>query len=115
MTAPPRDSGRWGVAFAAIWLFYLTYPFEEALHHRDTATGWIAMVAIVAFAVNYLASFYWVRARHLLVRPGPPVGPALWFLTTAIVLAVLICIAVGQPGTATVVYLAVMAVFYLPH
>lgn len=106
--------GWFGFVFAAIWLFYLADPFEAGLAKSDQASGWVGMIAIVVFAVVYLLSFQWARMRHLVAGNNTPLGPAIGFIGVALVLAVLACVAVGQHGTATVVYLAVMSVFYLP-
>ncbi|KRF17459.1 hypothetical protein ASG90_08025 [Nocardioides sp. Soil797] len=106
--------GWFGLVFAAVWLFYLADPFEAGLSKRDQSAGWIGMGAIVIFAVVYLLSFQWARMRHLTAGDNTPLGPAAGFIGTALVLAVVACVSVGQHGTATVVYLAVMAVFYLP-
>lgn len=106
--------GWFGLVFAAIWLFYLADPFEAGMAKRDQAAGWVGMAAIVAFAAVYLLSFQWARMRHLTAGDNTPLAPAVGFIGLGLLLAVTACVAVGQHGTATVVYLAVMSVFYLP-
>ncbi|WP_067441847.1 sensor histidine kinase [Nocardioides jensenii] len=110
-----RDApGRWGTVFAAIWLFYLADPFEVALDRRDETAGWVAIVALVLFAVLYLVAFQWIRTRRLLRSTGQPVAIGLSLLVVEVVLALGICVAIGQHGATTVVYLAVLSVFCLP-
>ncbi|MDN5892622.1 MAG: sensor histidine kinase [Nocardioides sp.] len=120
MTDHPVPAGRrarpgWaGLAFAAVWLFYLADPFEAAVKVRDQPAGWTGMLAIGAFATVYLVSFQLVQMRRLMLAAGAPRALAATFLAAEAGLAVLICVLVGQPGTATVVYIAVMSVFFLP-
>lgn len=110
-----RDRPGWfGLVFAAAWLFYLADPFEAALERRDEPAGWLAMASVVGFAVVYLVSFQWARLRHLMLGARTPALAAVTFLGLASALAILTCVLVGEHGTATVVYLAVMAVFFLP-
>ncbi|TDE94921.1 histidine kinase [Occultella glacieicola] len=108
---------RWGVLFAAVWLFYLLNPLEVAWSRRDTVAGWVGLVATVAFAAVYLTIFLALRFRR---RPGGPFRPfehrttAAAALAVEVALAVVICLSLGQIGTATAVYLAVIAVMCLP-
>ena len=41
---------RWGLMFAAIWLFYLLSPLSAAWDQRDSWHGWVGMVATLLFA-----------------------------------------------------------------
>jgi two-component system sensor histidine kinase DesK len=113
----PSGPRRWGWMFAAIWLFYLLNPLEAGWEKRDTAAGWIGIVATVVFATIYLSAFLLLRWR----RPeGTPfrvtVRPALGLaaVLVEIALGVTICLAVGQPGSATSVYIAVLSMICLP-
>ncbi|WP_163543157.1 histidine kinase [Occultella kanbiaonis] len=117
-TTDPTGPRRWGVLFAAVWLYYLLNPLETAWARRDTTAGWVALVATVAFAAVYLGIFAALRFRR---RPGGPFRPfqrrstAVVALGVEVALAVVICLALGQVGTATAVYLAVIAVMCLPR
>jgi two-component system sensor histidine kinase DesK len=118
-TTPDEAYGprRWGWVLAAIWLFYLLNPFEAGWEKRDTTAGWVAMVATVLFAAIYLAAFLLLRWRR---TPGTPfrVTPSrrlgLLIVGAQILLAVVICVAVGQQGVATAVYIAVLSMISLP-
>jgi two-component system sensor histidine kinase DesK len=107
---------RWGLVFAAVWLFYLLNPLEAAWSKRDTAAGWVGIVATVLFAAIYLGAFFMLRWRRegtpFRVTPRPAIGLAA--VSVEIVLAVTICLAVGQDGTATAVYIAVLTMISLP-
>src|SRR3954453_16446115 len=116
MTATPVDPDqnygprRWGSVFALIWLFYLLNPLEAGWEQRDTLSGWVGMVAPAAFAVVYAGAFLALRMNRRMGGPvrvsnRPGVGAAV--ILGEVVLAVVICFAVGQPGTATAVYIAV--------
>jgi two-component system sensor histidine kinase DesK len=119
LTAPdPREGPRrWGAAFAAIWLIYLLNPLGAAWDERDTAAGWIGILATLLFAALYLGAFLWMRWRRPVgtpfrATPSTSLGAAV--VAVEIVLAVVICVAVGQQGTATAVYLAVLSIICLP-
>ncbi|CAM3482407.1 sensor histidine kinase [Occultella aeris] len=113
----PTGPRRWGVVFAAVWLFYLLNPLEVAWSRRDTVAGWVALVATVAFAAVYMGVFLALRFRR---RPGGPFRPfarrstAVAALAVEVALAIVICLSLGQVGTTTAVYLAVIAVMCLP-
>ncbi|MCW2855045.1 MAG: histidine kinase [Marmoricola sp.] len=113
-TGPSR---RWGSLFALVWLFYLLNPLDAAWKQRDSVSGWIGIVATLAFAVVYGAVFIVMRARRQLGRPfwttmKPGVSAAV--IGAEIVLGVVICLAIGQAGTATSVYIAVISMLCLP-
>jgi len=113
---PREGPRRWGGIFAAIWLFYLLNPLEAAWEKRDTAAGWVGMVATVMFAAIYLGVFLLLRWRRPVgtpfrVTPSTTVGLAI--VGVEIALAVLICACVGQDGSATAVYIAVVSVICL--
>ena len=113
---PREGSRRWGGVFAAIWLFYLLNPLEAAWEKRDTAAGWVGMVATVLFAAIYLGAFLVLRWRRPVgtpfrVSPNPAVGLAA--VVVEIGLGIVICSVVGQAGTATAVYIAVLTMISL--
>ena len=103
---------RWGVFFAGIWLLYLAAPLEKGWHDRDHLSGWIGMVAVVVFGLVYLGTFVALRFRP----DGAPFRPmqsrplAISVLAVQVALAIVICLAIGQQGTATAVYVGVMCV-----
>lgn len=108
--------GRWGVFFAGIWLFYLLDPVEAGVD-KGGVTGWLGVVVTLAFAVCYLGVFLELRNRR---HPGqafrvPMSPPARWGLVVGMAaLGVIDCLLVGQPATATAVYLGVIAAICLP-
>ena len=117
--AADQTSGRrrWGVLFALVWLFYLLNPFEAAWQKRDTVAGVVGIVATVAFAVVYGAVFVFLRNRQPTGTPfrlpaSRAVGLAA--VATLVVLGVVMCVAVGQSGTAASVYIAVTCMICLP-
>ena len=66
--------GRWGWLAAAIWLFYLSQPFEEILHH-DGMTRVMGLIVLFLFALSYIGFFGWIRwvglgAGAVRCRPG---------------------------------------------
>jgi len=107
---------RWGMVFAAVWLFYLLNPLEAAWAKRDTVAGWVGVVATVLFAAIYLGAFFKLRWRRegtpFRVTPSPAIGLAA--VSVEIALAVTVCVAIGQAGTATAVYIAVLGMISLP-
>ena len=106
---------RWGLMFAAIWLFYLLSPLSAAWDQRDSWHGWVGIIATLLFAGVYLTIFTMMRWR----RTGQPFrAPIGSFQGTALVLVeialgVVMCIAIGQKGTAAAVYIAVTCVMCL--
>ncbi len=112
-----RSSGprRWGVLFAGIWLFYLLTPLSEAWHHRDSVAGWIGIIATLLFAALYLWAFALMRLRQPGQRFRIPVTPARAALIIGleIALGVVMCVTIGQAGTAAAVYVAVTCVICL--
>jgi two-component system sensor histidine kinase DesK len=105
---------RWGILFAAVWLVFLVYPLEEGWSARDSVHGWVSIAATLLFAGVYLASFGYVRRERLRRQHDwqPPQGPLLLVVMTALGLVVLL--AIGQEGTATLVYLGVSGVLLVP-
>ena len=114
---PREGPRRWGGIFAAIWLFYLLTPLEAAWEKRDTAAGWVGIVATVLFAGLYLGAFVLLRFGRPIgtpfrATPNTPIG--MTAVAVEIALGVTICLAVGQPGTATAVYISVLSMICLP-
>ncbi|MCW2783990.1 MAG: histidine kinase, partial [Marmoricola sp.] len=100
-----------------VWLFYLLNPLDAAWKQRDTVSGWVGIVTTIIFAVVYAAMFLLMRARRTMGTPfratmSLKVGFAI--VAVEVLLGVIICVAVGQSGTATAVYLAVTAMMCLP-
>ena len=123
MSTTPVDLGqpvgprRWGWMFAAIWLFYLLTPLEAGWEKRDTLDGWIGMLATLAFGAVYLGTFLLLRFRRppgTPFRATPSTAFGLGILATEISLGVIICLSVGQPGSATAVYITVLSMICLP-
>jgi two-component system sensor histidine kinase DesK len=108
---------RWGALFALVWLFYLLNPLEAAWKQRDTVSGWVGIVATITFAVVYAAMFIVMRARR---KAGTPfratmsLGAGFAIVAVEVLLGVVVCVAIGQSGTATAVYLAVTSMMCLP-
>ncbi len=106
----PGRGGRWTGFWVAVWTFFLLEPLEVGWSHRDEVSGWIGMAATLAFAAWYVAAFI-ARRRGLLgrwVHPHRTAGVVTVGVATA--LAVVMCLAVGQAGTASAVYVGVLAV-----
>lgn len=104
---------RFGVLFAAVWLFFLVYPLQESWSARDTVHGWVGIVTTLLFGAAYLACFGYVRRERMLRQQDwqPPRGPVV--LAGLAALAVVLVLAIGQQGTATLVYLAVSGMLLL--
>lgn len=113
---PPlhRPLGRWGPWFAAIWLVFLIDPVRVAWDVRDTAAGDVGLLATLAFAVLYL--FIWIRLRadraRLVSRPSAL--EAVGWMTAMVGLAAVMVWALGEAGSASAVYCAVVAVMVFP-
>jgi two-component system, NarL family, sensor histidine kinase DesK len=111
-------TGRFGVAFAAVWLVFLGDTFQAAWRTawsgRHAVAGWVALVALVAFVVCYLAAFVWIRSRRQQMLFPLRRGQALLVLAVLLGLTVVTAVAIGQPGMAGTVYVAVVAVMTLP-
>src|SRR3954469_3100049 len=111
----PTGPRRWGLVFAAIWLFYLLSPLAAAWDRRDEVRGWVGIVATLLFAVIYLGVFVRMRWRRTLAPFRPPLRPAqgLAIVLVMIALGVVMCLAIGQKGEAAAVYIAVICVMCL--
>jgi two-component system sensor histidine kinase DesK len=115
--APVSGPRRWGWIFALVWLFYLLSPLEAAWEQRDSVSGWVGIVGTVLFAAVYTVAFLMLRWNRpegtpFRVSASLPVGGAV--VAVEVLLGVVVCAAIGQPGTATSVYVAVISMICLP-
>ena len=119
-SSTPTDEGRtsgarrWGLMFAAIWLFYLLSPLSAAWDRHDLR-GWIGIVATLLFAAIYLSIFMAMRWRRMGAPFRPPLHPTqgVAVVLTLVALAVVMCATIGQKGDAAAVYIAVTCVMCL--
>ncbi|MEZ0578972.1 sensor histidine kinase [Nocardioides sp. MH1] len=100
-----------GALYAGVWLLFLEAPAAEAVRLAPAPRGFLGLVLVVAFAVAYLVTFLINRATR---RAGQqvPVQRAVVAVGLLTGLAALLCVAVGQDGTATFVFLAVASVIH---
>ncbi|RNM14399.1 sensor histidine kinase [Nocardioides pocheonensis] len=115
--AKPAGPRRWGWVFALVWLFYLLNPLEAAWEKRDSLAGWVGVVGTLLFALVYAGAFMmlrWNRPEGTPFRVSPNRSLGLSVVAVEIALGVVVCAAVGQPGTATAVYVAVITMISLP-
>jgi two-component system sensor histidine kinase DesK len=100
--------------FAGIWLFYLLSPLSAAWDRHDLR-GWIGIVATLLFAAIYLAVFMTMRWRRMGAPFRPPLHPTqgVAIVLSLILLAVVMCVTIGQKGDAAAVYIAVTCVMCL--
>jgi two-component system, NarL family, sensor histidine kinase DesK len=110
----PIGPRRWGLMFAAIWLFYLLSPLSAAWDRQDLR-GWIGFVATLAFAAVYLSVFLRMRWRTTGSPFRAPLRPAqgLAIVLVEVALAIVMCVTIGQKGNAAAVYIAVSCVMCL--
>ncbi|MBF4163627.1 histidine kinase [Nocardioides sp. CBS4Y-1] len=110
--SPPDGEGRpWqrGGLFATVWILFLLQPLGAAWQRRDSLGGWVGLVAVLAFAAVYLRFFYAVRSGRWTART-PDSRLAATTVTLEIALGVVMCLSVGQTGTAAAVYTCVTAI-----
>jgi two-component system sensor histidine kinase DesK len=103
--------------FALVWLFYLLNPLEAAWAKRDSVSGWIGVVGTVLFALVYATAFMmlrWNRPEGTPFRVSPNRALGATVVAVEVALGVVVCAAIGQPGTATAVYVAVVTMICLP-
>ena len=106
--------GRFGLFFIGIWTLFLIQPLKAGWDERGAVSGWVGMIGTLVFAVVYLTIF---ARRRIALRGGAPhaeLVPGLVAVGLASAIAVVVCVAVGQPGTATAVYLCVLCAMTLP-
>jgi two-component system sensor histidine kinase DesK len=110
--------GRPFLVLFAVWLVYLVDPLLAAWRIRDTARGVVGLLAVLAFAVLYVVHFALVRAGGFeQVGPGATrASRAAGLLRYAglVLLVVVATLALGQPATATWVFLAVTGMWTFP-
>jgi two-component system sensor histidine kinase DesK len=117
---PSRDgrAGRFGLLFAGVWLVFLVDSLREAWRiawdDRTALAGWVGLAATVAFAASYLAVFSWIRGRRRRMQMRVPAREAWAMIAGLCALMAVMIAAIGQEGTAAVVYVAVVAVMCLP-
>ena len=98
--------GRWGWLAAAIWLFYLSQPFEQILHHRG-ATRVMGLVVLVLFALSYVGFFGWIRWVGVGTgTAGVPAWKRLSYLAGMLALCLLMLPSAGQKALTCLVYIA---------
>jgi two-component system sensor histidine kinase DesK len=113
---PPPGARRWGPVFALVWLFYLLNPLQEAWNQRDTVSGWVGIGATLAFAVLYSFVFLllrWSRPQGAPFKATSNVALGVGAIVLEIILGVVVCVAIGQSGTAFAVYVAVTSMICL--
>ncbi len=106
---------RWGLFFIAIWTLFLIQPLAAGWDQRDRLSGWVGMVGTLAFTAAYIAVF---ARRRMSMRGGQlcqPLGRALAYLAGLAGLSLVVMLSLGQPGTATAVYLCVVCAMTLPN
>ncbi|MCW2846234.1 MAG: histidine kinase [Marmoricola sp.] len=107
--------GRFGMFFIGIWTLFLLEPLHTGWQRRDEVSGWVGIVATLVFGAVYLTIF---ARRRISLRGGMPhaeLVPGLLAIGGAGILAVVVCVALGQDGTATAVYLCVLCAMTLPR
>jgi two-component system, NarL family, sensor histidine kinase DesK len=108
--------GRFGLFFIAIWTLFLLQPLSHGWDRRDTVHGWVGIIGTLLFAAWYLTIF--ARRRIEMRQDGTPnaeLVPGLLAIGGAAALALVVCLALGQSGTATGVYLCVLCAMTLPR
>ena len=105
---------RWGVGFAAIWLFFLLDPLMAAWHARDTVAGVVGGLVTVVFGAFYMT--IWVRLRRDRndFASDPTLATSLTYLVVLLALAGVMVATLDEAGTTAFVYCAVAAVMLLP-
>jgi two-component system sensor histidine kinase DesK len=112
---PQQAAGRrWGVGFAAIWLFFLLEPLAEAWDQRDTVAGVIGGVVTVVFGAVYMVMWVRMRRDRNVFFVDPNLTRSLGYLAVLGVLAAVMIALLGQSGTTSLVYCAVASVMMLP-
>jgi two-component system sensor histidine kinase DesK len=112
----PREGGpgRIGVLFAGIWLVFLADPVTTSWSQRDTLAGQIGLASTIVFGLFYLRVWVSLRRQRHALTIRPPLAVALADIAVLSGLAVVMCVSIGQDGTAAAVYIAVTAVMLLP-
>lgn len=100
--------------FAAIWLAFLLDPARAAWSDLPAPRAWLGLVATLVFAGTYLCLWIAMRADRARLVQVPPLGTRLVWTAALAGLAGVMVAALGQVGTASVVYLAVTVVMLYP-
>jgi two-component system, NarL family, sensor histidine kinase DesK len=103
--------GRWGWLAAAIWLFYLSQPFEEILQHHG-ATRVMGLIVLFLFALAYIGFFGRIRWVGL-GAGGLPTWQRLLYLAGMLALCFLMLPSAGQKALTCLVYIAAIAMMAL--
>jgi two-component system sensor histidine kinase DesK len=110
-------AGRFGLLFAGIWLVFLVDSLRAswrlAWSEHDVVSGWVGMVATIAFGASYLAVFSWIRTRRRRLQMQVPAREAWAMIAGLCALMLVMIVSIGQAGTAAVVYVAVVGVMCL--
>ena len=106
--------GRYGVLVAAVWLVFLIQPFQAGWSARDTVAGRVGMAATLVFGATYVLGFRFVRRRggHGGARTSTRLAVALLLLLVG--MGAVMCLALGESGMGSSVYIAVGAMMFLP-
>jgi len=107
--------GRWGLFFVAIWTLFLIQPLATAWDQRDQLSGWVGMLGTLSFVAAYISVFARRRMSMRSGQPCQPLGRALANLAVLAGLSLVVMLSIGQPGTATAVYLCVVCAMILPN
>ena len=109
-----RPNGAAALLFSGIWLFYLIDPVSVAWRARASGRGWVAIIAIALFCAVYLLVF--ARLRQVRWRPMSLARPRHGWVIVVVLLAFTGAAvwAIGQTGTALLVFLATVAMQVLP-
>jgi two-component system, NarL family, sensor histidine kinase DesK len=106
--------GRYGVLVAAVWLVFLIQPFEAGWSARDTTSGRVGMAATLVFGATYVLGFRFVRRRSGHGTAGTPARLAVPLLLLLVVMGAVMCLALGESGMGSSVYIAVGSMMFLP-
>ncbi|MCE5292172.1 MAG: hypothetical protein LLG14_23445, partial [Nocardiaceae bacterium] len=106
-----RGGGLWRAVMAGIWLIYLSSTIEAGWARHDIRGG-IGIAATIVFAVIYVGAFMFMPGRPLQRRVR--LQTAIPLVAVQAALGIVVCALIGQAGTATAVYIAVLGVMSLP-
>lgn len=110
---PPSAMGRFGPAFAAIWLIYLSFPWSTAWSAAPGPARTLSLVSVIVFGVVYLAAMVTMRAWRHAGAPGRRMPYAWAFVAGEAVLTAGMAAAAHASAFAGFVFLGVTAVFTL--